>query len=111
MLICITNRAFGQINNKKIETVKIQTSAICHMCEELIIHKNLAFEKGVKHAKMDFETGIITIKYRTDKTNVVKPKKSLISGLGYSADSIKADSLAYENLHFCCKKTCCEGEK
>ena len=44
MLICITNQAFGQTNSKKIETVKIQTSAICHMCEELIIHQNLAFE-------------------------------------------------------------------
>ena len=103
MLTFITNRAFGQINNKKIETVKIQTSAICHMCEELIIHKNLAFEKGVKHAKMDFETGIITIKYRTDKTNASNLREA-ISKLGYSADSIKADSVAYDNLHFCCKK-------
>ena len=103
ILICTINRAFGQINSKKIETVKIQTSAICGMCEELIIHKNLAFEKGVKHAKMDFETGIITIKYRTDKTNPSNLRK-VVSKLGYSADSIKADSVAYDNLHFCCKK-------
>jgi len=110
MLICITNQVFSQINSKKIETVKIQTSAICQMCEELIIHQNLAFEKGVKHAKMDFETGTITIKYRTDKTNASN-LRTVISKLGYSADSIKADPIAYENLHFCCKKTCCEGEK
>ena len=44
MLICTTNPAFGQIKNKKIETVKIQTSAVCGMCEDLIIQKNLAFE-------------------------------------------------------------------
>ena len=109
-LICVTNRAFGQINNKKIETVKIQTSAICNMCEELIIHKNLAFEKGVKYAEMDLKTGVLTLKYKKDKTSPTH-LRSLISALGYSADSVKADSLAYEKLHFCCKKTCCDGEE
>ena len=108
-LICITNRAFGQINNKKTETVKIQTSAVCHMCEELIIHKNLAFEKGVKYAEMDVKTGLLTVNYRKDKTSVLQ-LRNLISKLGYSADSVKADPVAYKNLHFCCKKPC-EGEK
>ena len=103
MLICIANRAYGQINPKKIETVKIQTSAVCGMCEDLIIHKNLAFEKGVKYADMDVKTGVLTVNYRKDKTSVTH-LRSLISSLGYSADSVKADSLAYENLHFCCKK-------
>jgi len=109
MLICITNRAFGQVNNKKIETVKIQTSAVCGMCEDLIVYKNLAFEKGVKYAEMDVKTGVLTVNYRKDKTSVTH-LRSLISSLGYSADSVKADSLAYENLHFCCKKPF-EGQK
>lgn len=110
ILICISNRAVGQINNKKIEIVKVQTSAICAMCEDLIVKQNLAFEKGVKYAKMDIETGVLTLKYRKDKTSL-NHLRSLISALGYSADSVKADSLAYENLHFCCKKTCCDEEK
>ena len=110
MLICITNLTFGQINNKRIATVKIQTSAICGMCEDLIVQQNLAFEKGVKYAEMNLKTGVLTVNYRKDKTTVAH-LRSLISGLGYSADSIKPDSLAYENLHVCCKKTCCEGEK
>ena len=110
MLICITNQAFGQINNKKIETSKIQTSAICDMCEDLIVQQKLAFEKGVKYAEMDLKTGVLTVNYRKDKTSI-DHIRSLISALGYSADSVKADSLAYENLHFCCKKPCCEGEK
>ena len=101
--------AFGQINRQKIETVKIQTSAICGMCEDLIVHKNLAFEKGVKYAEMDVKTGVLTVNYRKDKTSVSHLRK-LISNLGYCADSVKADSAAYENLHFCCKKPC-EGEK
>ena len=109
ILICITNRAFSQINSKKIDTAKIQTSAICGMCEDLIVHKNLAFEKGVKYAEMDVKTGLLTVNYRKDKTSVSQ-LRNLISKLGYSADSVKADSVAYENLHFCCKKPC-EDEK
>ena len=110
ILICITNRVVGQTNNKKIEIAKVQTSAICAMCEDLIVQQNLAFEKGVKYAEMDLKTGVLTLKYRKDKTSLTH-LRSLISSLGYSADSVKADSLAYENLHFCCKKTCCDGEK
>ena len=109
VLICITNLTFGQTNNKKIETVKIQTSAVCHMCEELIIHKNLAFEKGVKYAEMNVKTGLLTVNYRKDKTSVLQ-LRNLISKLGYNADSVKADPVAYENLHFCCKKPS-EGQK
>ena len=103
ILICFTNRAVGQINNKKIETVKFQTSAVCGMCEDLIVYKNLAFEKGVKYAEIDVKTGVLTVNYRKDKTSVTH-LRSLISSLGYYADSVKADSLAYDNLHFCCKK-------
>ena len=103
VLICVANQAFGQINSKKIETAKIQTSAICVMCEDLIVQQNLAFENGVKYAEMDLKTGVLTVNYRKDKTSVTH-LRSLISSLGYSADSVKADSLAYENLHFCCKK-------
>tara|TARA_Y100001978_G_C23335541_1_gene264982 strand:- start:6 stop:359 length:354 start_codon:yes stop_codon:yes gene_type:complete len=110
ILICITNQSFGQNNNKKIETAKIQTSAVCAMCEDLIVQQNLAFEKGVRYAEMDLKTGVLTLKYRKDKTSLTH-LRSLIGALGYSADSVKADSLAYEKLHFCCKKTCCDSEK
>ena len=88
---------------QKTATVEIQTSAVCGMCEDLIVHKNLAFEKGVKYAEMDVKTGLLTVNYRKDKTSVSQ-LRNLISNLGYSADSVKADSVAYENLHFCCKK-------
>ena len=76
VLICITNQAFGQINNKKIETAKIQTSAICVMCEDLIVHQNLAFEKGVKYAEMDLKTGVLTVNYRKDKTSLSNLRKA-----------------------------------
>ncbi len=88
---------------KKVETVEIQTSAVCDMCKELIIDKNLVFEKGLKYAEMDVETGVLTVKYRNDRTSAAHIR-NLISDLGYSADSVKADPVAYDNLHFCCKK-------
>ena len=108
-LALLSSFASAQTNGKKTTTVEIQTSAVCGMCEDLIVQKNLAFEKGVKYAEMDVKTGVLTVNYRKDKTSVAH-LRSLISSLGYSADSVKADSLAYENLHFCCKKPC-DGEK
>ena len=108
-LVLFATTSFAQTRVKKTSTVEIQTSAVCDMCEDLIIQKNLAFEKGVKYAEMDVKTGALMVNYRKDKTSVSR-LRSLISNLGYSADSVKADSLAYENLHFCCKKPR-EGEK
>tara|TARA_Y100000385_G_scaffold53059_1_gene50352 strand:+ start:75 stop:425 length:351 start_codon:yes stop_codon:yes gene_type:complete len=109
LLMFFSTIACAQTKGKKTATVEIQTSAVCGMCEDLIIHKNLAYEKGVKYAEMDVKTGVLTINYIKDKTSV-SHLRNQISKLGYSADSVKADSAAYENLHFCCKKPC-EGEK
>ena len=95
----------AQSKNKKVETVNIQTSAVCEMCEELIVNKNLVFTKGVKYAHMDVKTGLLTVRFRNDKTSIDQ-LRNLISDLGYSADSVKADSIAYNNLHFCCQKKC-----
>jgi copper chaperone CopZ len=91
--------------SKKTETISIQTSAVCGMCEDLIVNNTLAFEKGVKHAKMDVESGMLTVRYRSDKTSEENIRK-VISDLGYDADSVKANKEAYDNLHFCCKKPC-----
>ena len=104
-LVMISTLTNAQNKSKKVETVDIQTSAVCGMCEDLIIHKNLVYEKGIKFAEMDVETGTLTVRYRKDKTSLGHIR-NVISNLGYSADSVKADSVAYENLHFCCKQPC-----
>jgi mercuric ion binding protein len=95
--------------SKKTETINIQTSAVCGMCEDLIVNNTLAFEKGVKYAKMDVESGMLTVRYRSDKTSA-ENLRAVISDLGYDADSVKADKKAYDNLHFCCKKPCGTGK-
>jgi hypothetical protein len=48
------NVAFAQ---KSIETVEIQTSAVCDMCKETI-EKQLAFTKGVTAAELDVKTSL-----------------------------------------------------
>ena len=87
---------------KKVDEVKILTSAVCGMCKDLI-EQNIAFETGVKDVVLDLDTKIVTIKYKTAKTNPEKLKLAL-SKLGYDADNVTADNVAYEKLPPCCKK-------
>jgi len=105
LAVVFSTSTMAQNKTKKVETVEIQTSAVCDMCKELIIDKNLVFEKGLKYAEMDVETGVLTVRYRNDRTSAAHIR-NLISDLGYSADSVLADPIAYDNLHFCCKKKC-----
>lgn len=93
------NVAFAQ---KSIETVEIQTSAVCDMCKETI-EKQLAFTKGVTAAELDVKTAIVTVSYKTNKTTV-EDIRTAINEVGYDADDSKAQKEAYDNLHHCCKK-------
>lgn len=86
----------------KIKEIKIQTSAICGMCEERI-ESNMAYEKGVKSVELDDKTKIVTITYKVDKTDPKKLREA-ISKLGYDADDVEADPKAYAKLPACCKK-------
>lgn len=87
---------------KKVETIEIQSSVVCGMCEERVI-ENMAFEKGVKDVKVDLETKMITIEYKTNKTDEETLKKA-ITKIGYDADEMEADPEAYAKLPACCKK-------
>jgi periplasmic mercuric ion binding protein len=101
MVMLISNTTFAQ-ETKKVDEVKILTSAVCGMCKERI-EQNIAYEKGVIDVVLDVDTKIATIKYKTSKTNPDKLRLAL-SKLGYDADSIPADKVAYEKLPPCCKK-------
>jgi copper chaperone CopZ len=92
----------AQVEEPTEKEIKIQTSAVCSMCEERI-EGNMAFEKGVKSVSLDDETKIVTITYKTAKTDPDKLRKA-ISKLGYDADDVEADPEAYAKLPACCKK-------
>ncbi len=95
----------GQVyaqEQKKVEEIKVKTSAVCSMCKKTI-ESNMAFEKGIKAVDLDLKTQIVTIKYKTAKTTPKKIRLA-ISKLGYDADDIAADEKAYKKLPACCKK-------
>ena len=87
---------------KKIETIEIQTSAVCDMCKETI-EKQLAFTKGITAAELDVKTGVVTVSYKTNKATI-DDIRTAINEVGYDADDRPADEKAYDNLHHCCKK-------
>ena len=101
MVLLINQSTFAQ-ETKKVDEIKILTSAVCGMCKDRI-EQNIAFEKGVIDVVLDLDTKIATIKYKTNKTNPDNLRLAL-SKLGYDADSVAADKVAYEELPPCCKK-------
>lgn len=82
--------------------LKVKTSAICDMCKnriELVVN-NL---DGVKKSLLNLDSGIIKIKYNTDKLSETDIRVA-ISDAGYDADDMPADPKAYSVLPGCCKK-------
>jgi periplasmic mercuric ion binding protein len=100
ILISFTATGFGQ--QKKDETIKIKTSAVCDECKGRI-EGGLAFEKGIKDISLDVDTKVATVKFNPQKTSPEKIRES-ISKLGYDADDVLADKKAYDKLPACCKK-------
>lgn len=84
------------------DTLRIHTSAQCDMCQKRI-EEALAFAKGVKYAKLDVDSKVVTVAINPKKTNAAAVK-AVINKTGYDADDSPADPAAYEKLHACCKK-------
>lgn len=88
-------------NASKDSTIVIKTTAVCEMCVETI-EKGYAFEKGVKSSSVNLEANIVSVTYRTNKTDAQAVKRALTK-MGYAADEMDPDPKAYEDLHYCCK--------
>ena len=86
---------------KKVEEVKIQTSAICGDCKNRI-EGALNYLKGVQFAELDNETKVVTVRYKTKKVNVDQIKAEIAS-VGYTADEVQAEAAAVAKLPACCK--------
>ena len=85
----------------KYDTVQIQTSAKCHMCEERLEH-DISFEKGVKSVDLDMDTKVLTVVYRKGK-NTDEGIKVAVTKVGYDADEMPADQKAHDRLPECCQ--------
>jgi len=100
-LLFVSSFAFSQKPAAKIETVVIMTSAECGECKERI-EGSLNYTKGVKFAELDVNSRKLTVKFKNDVITLAEIKKQ-ISNLGYNADEVLADPIAYEKLPACCK--------
>ena len=94
--------------NSKNEKVIIQTTIHCDHCKVCEtcgqnFQENLYKIKGVKMYELDEKAMTLTIFYNGKKTNLNEIKLA-ITKLGYDADEMKADAIAYEKLDGCCKK-------
>lgn len=89
-------------SKSKFQKAEIMTSAQCGMCKDRI-ETAFAYEKGVKKSDLNLTTKVATITYDPNKTNPDKFRQ-IISKLGYDADDVLADPVAYEALPRCCQK-------
>ena len=94
------------------ETVNILTSAPCvgMLCCKEKIEEEMQFTRGVTAVDLEIETGILTVTFKTKKTDADKLRK-VISLLGYNADDIKANEQAHHKLPSCCQHLDFEDEK
>ena len=96
------------IAQAKKETIIIKTTTYCDHCKVcetcgLKMETDLYYVKGIKSVEYNETDMTITVTYLTKKTNPDKIRQA-ISKLGFSADNVPADPMAYEQLDGCCKK-------
>jgi copper chaperone CopZ len=57
--------------SNEVKTITFNVAMDCQGCVDKVT-KNISFEKGVKDLKTDLKAQQVTIKYRSDKTNIEK---------------------------------------
>lgn len=94
-----------QQGDKKLAHLDIHTSTVCDMCEKTI-EENLIYEKGVKKVSVDLAKSEIHVEY-DPKKNTPEALRKAVSKLGYMADDIPGDEVAFKKLPLCCQKEGC----
>lgn len=88
-----------------LESVKLQSSAICDMCEKTI-ETEMIYEKGVKKVDVDLSTAAVLVDFNPKKTDATKLRTALVK-LGYSADGTPGNPEAFAKLPLCCQNEGC----
>jgi mercuric ion binding protein len=93
---------------KKNQKAVIQTVLFCNHCKLCEtcgknFQANILKIKGVKMYELDEEKMTLTVYYNSQKTSL-DAIRTAISKMGYDADDVKADAVAYGQLDRCCKK-------
>lgn len=108
LVVLFTLTASVGFAQKKTEKAVIQTAFYCDHCKACEtcgqnFQKNMLKIKGVKMYELDEKAMTITVFYDPKKTDLETIRQG-ISILGFDADDLKADAIAYEKLDQCCKK-------
>ena len=96
-----TDNSF-EIDFRKQERMVIQSPLQCGMCETTI-KKVLSPLEAIVSVEVDIQKQLIYVVYSKLSTTP-KAIRTAIAQSGYDADSIQANSVAYNNLPACCKK-------
>jgi copper chaperone CopZ len=72
------------------------------MCCKDRIEQEMQFTKGVRAVDLDIESGILTVTFKSKRTDVDKLRK-VVSLIGYNADDVKANRKAHDKLPSCCQ--------
>ncbi|MCB9182921.1 MAG: heavy-metal-associated domain-containing protein [Flavobacteriales bacterium] len=89
----------------KTAHLDIQSSTVCDMCVKTI-EEELIYEKGVKSVHVDLDESKVHIEYDPRKNNADALRAALIK-LGYAADGVPGDPVAFKKLPACCQKEGC----
>lgn len=101
ILISITG-SFAQEtkSKKKIITTTFWVNGVCEMCQTRI-QKAALGTKGVKMARWNVESKMLTVVFSQKKCSMKEIKQN-IAAVGHDTDGIRATDEAYNNLHMCC---------
>ncbi len=107
IMITVLGITFGQSKSRNLKVV-IKTNIYCSHCKECEscggrLTAGFAKIKGVKKYDLDDKKMNISVTFEPALVNIMTIKKA-ISMMGFDADEIKADPIAYDNLDGCCKK-------
>ena len=88
--------------NEEQSKVTISTPTIqCGMCQKTI-EMGLSKVKGISNSVVDLKTKTATVAYSAENIDLATIENA-ISDLGYQANDLVADPVAYEALVACCK--------
>ena len=106
VMIAFSNTAFAQ-KTKTVQTATIKTVIHCDHCKACEtcgekFNKTLLREKDEQMVELDEKALTVKVVDNSKKTDSDEIKQA-ITKLGYDADDLKADPVAYEGLDNCCK--------
>lgn len=104
IIIAIFSFAFTSFAQQKVtDKAIIKTPTVqCDQCKERI-ENYLSREYGITSVNVNVKKKITTVTWITDRTNI-ENIKAAIATVGYDADDVSADEIAYKKLPACCKK-------